>query len=207
MNIFQIQEDYLKLMQEIEDNDGVLDESMEERLYINENELQDKLKAYHHIIKMKNAEIGMIDEEVARLNTIKVVKENLIARLKKTVQTALLIYGSTGKTGNKQLKYDTLSIYNVYHKPVIIEKEEDFKDNNFINFSLNEKLTKEESALLVETLLKKRLGITQLSPDLIANGVAVSKAIDRVKLKKALSNGEEVDGAHLDEDANYIVIK
>jgi len=207
MNLNQIQQDYLLLMQEIEDNDGVLDESMEERLYINQNELEDKLKAYGYVIRLKNNEIKFIDDEIARLSTFKVIKNNLIERLKKSIQGALLLYGTDGKSGNKQLKYDTLNIYNVYHKPTIIEDEENFNNMEFINFTLNEKLTKEESALLVETLLKKRLGITELSPDLIANGVSVSKAIDKTKIGKALKNGQEVDGAHLDEEANYIVIK
>lgn len=121
-NLYEINANYLRLMDEIEDNGGDLTPEHEERLKINEQERDSKLKAYYSIIKNKEAEVVMYTEEKNRLNTRQKTVKNLIERLKKSVAFAVETWGVPTKSGiSKQIKLDTLTITNKETETVEID--------------------------------------------------------------------------------------
>jgi hypothetical protein len=154
MNLFDISSEYLNIIAEIEDAEGVLTEELENRLKINEHEAEKKIKAYHHIITMAKADIAVITDEQDRLSKLKVIKNNLIERLKKYLLEATLLFGYEGKTGNKKLDYDTLKLYTQESESTEVD-ESVYIPNKF---KLGEVLTRDEINSII--LLLKRDVIT-----------------------------------------------
>jgi hypothetical protein len=188
-NIFNIAEEYLSLCNEIEEAEGELTPELNERLTINQEELERKIKAYFHIIQTKDSESKLIDDEISRLLELKKSKENVIEKLNERMLFAVNIFGETGKSGNKTLKYDTCSFWTVKHKPLVIEDEETFTNPNFTRYQINEKLTLEDRNKLVEEGY-----ITKDTP----------KVILKTELKNAIKEGQKIEGAYIDEKACYL---
>lgn len=67
-SLFDIQDEYFRLMSEIEENEGVLDEATEESLKINREELEDKLRAYKNIIAINKSNETVLKDEIERLS-------------------------------------------------------------------------------------------------------------------------------------------
>ena len=110
-SIFDISEEYLKIIQELEESGGEITRELEERLNITREQLESKLKAYYAIIKQNEALIEVSKDEKNRLNDRQKAKENLISRLKKIVVYTVEQFGEIQpKAKNKSLKFDTLSV-------------------------------------------------------------------------------------------------
>jgi hypothetical protein len=91
--LYNIKEDYIDLMNDIEASEGVLSEEQESALEINKNELQSKSIAYLEVIKSSEAFIPTIDEEIKRLQALKKRNVNLIDRLKGSLLSAVTLFG------------------------------------------------------------------------------------------------------------------
>jgi hypothetical protein len=91
--LYNIKEDYIDLMNDIEASEGVLSEEQESALEINKNELQSKSIAYLEVIKSSEAFIPTIDEEIERLQALKKRNVNLIDRLKGSLLSAVTLFG------------------------------------------------------------------------------------------------------------------
>lgn len=187
-NIFNIQEDYLKLMAEIETNDGVLDKEQEYKLKVNEEELEAKLKAYANIIKLKQGDIQLCKDEIDRLTTIKKSRESLIERLKDVIKQAVNLYGIEGKTGNRRLDFDTIKFYTTVRDSLIIP--EDFNNTDYIDdlttVQIPSNYNKQFTDELVE-LLDKYSGIIYKT----------DVKIDKDTIKSTIESGEEVEGCSI----------
>ena len=110
-SIFDINEEYLKIIQELEESGGEITPELEERLNITREQLESKLKAYYAIIKQNEALIDLSKDEKNRLNDRQKAKENLIDRLKKIVAYTVEQFGEVKpKAKNKSLSFDTLSV-------------------------------------------------------------------------------------------------
>ena len=110
-SIFDINEEYLKIIQELEESGGEITPELEERLNITREQLESKLKAYYAIIKQNEALIDLSKDEKNRLNDRQKAKENLIDRLKKVVAYTVEQFGEVKpKAKNKSLSFDTLSV-------------------------------------------------------------------------------------------------
>jgi hypothetical protein len=92
-SLYQIEQEYLSIAQNIEDADGVLDEQMEQALIINQEELQTKAVKYALVIRQMDAEAAMLKAEIARMNALKKAKENAVARLKEAIAGAMQRHG------------------------------------------------------------------------------------------------------------------
>lgn len=136
MNLFNIEKEYLELIDNIELNDGVIEEDEAKQLEILEQELDKKLHAYYYIIKQKQGEVQLLKDEIQRFNKLIESKENTITRLREAVLNATLLFGADGKSGNKQIKYHDLNIYTVNKKGVTINENE-FKDERFNKYTIN----------------------------------------------------------------------
>lgn len=198
-NLFNIADEYLQIVQELEENGGEVNEEILDRLNINRNELHEKLNAYKFVITQIEGDIKTIKELIETLNSKIKTKENVISSLKERILFAVDLYGETDKKNpekkNKKVKTDLFSFYTVYHQPVqiLVNNPKDFKDERFKQYVLNYKFTKEEINKIKEMLALEE------------NSIVVN--IDKVALKKALSNGEHISDAIIDEEGHYVGIR
>lgn len=114
-SIFEISEDYLKTIQELEtymvDNDtDEVPAHLDEALALNKDELDSKLKNYYFYIKDLEGDIQKIKDHVAQMNAKRKGLEKQIARLKSYVHTGLYLYGETNKSGNHTYKTDLFKV-------------------------------------------------------------------------------------------------
>lgn len=114
-SIFEISEDYLKTINELEaymvDNDtDEVPAHLDEALALNKDELDSKLKNYYFYIKEIEGKIQTIKDHVAQMNAKKKSYDKQIARLKSYVHTGLSLYGETNKSGNSTYKTDLFKV-------------------------------------------------------------------------------------------------
>ena len=118
-NLFNIESDYLKLMDQIQEADGEITEELAEQLKINEAQLQGKSIAYLSVIKSVEAFNMQIDDEIKRLQQMKKTRTNLIGRLKDRLLEAVNLFGEftsgTHKFGTR--KSSTIEVENVNALP------------------------------------------------------------------------------------------
>lgn len=92
MNIYQIQNEYLLLINQIIDNGGEVTPQQELNLQITRDQLQDKGTNYAFVIKKLDAECDIIDAEIKRLTELKKVRQNACERLKANISNAMQIF-------------------------------------------------------------------------------------------------------------------
>ena len=114
-SIFEISEDYLNTIQELEnwmienDTDEV-PQHLDDALAINKDQLDTKLKNYYFYIKDIEGQIQTIKDHVAQMNNKKKALEKQVQRLKSYVHTGLSLYGETNKSGNHTYKTDLFKV-------------------------------------------------------------------------------------------------
>ncbi|MDB5144213.1 MAG: hypothetical protein JWQ66_2926 [Mucilaginibacter sp.] len=89
-SIYNISSDYMRLMDEIESNEGELTEDTESRLAITIDELENKAVSYGYIIRQYDFEMEQIAVEIARLNKISKGKLRIQSDLKNRISEAML---------------------------------------------------------------------------------------------------------------------
>lgn len=94
-SIYNIQEDYLRLMDEIEQAEGELSEELENRLTINQAELETKSVSYGYVIRQFDAEVDQINKEIERLTKLSSAKQKAQQGLKDRIKDAMLAHGIT----------------------------------------------------------------------------------------------------------------
>ena len=92
-NLFIIEQEYLQLMDQIENAEGEITEEVNEQLKINESQLQGKSKAYLEIIKGFESRGLTIDDEIKRLQAIKKREGNIVKNLKSRLLEAVNLFG------------------------------------------------------------------------------------------------------------------
>lgn len=92
MNIYQIQNEYLLLINQIIENGGEITPQQELNLQITRDQLQDKGTNYAFVIKKLDAECDIIDAEIKRLSELKKVRQNACERLKNNISHAMQIF-------------------------------------------------------------------------------------------------------------------
>lgn len=92
MNIYQIQHEYLLLVNQIIENGGEVTPQQELNLQITREQLQDKGTNYAFVIKKLDAECDIIDAEIKRLTELKKVRQNACERLKNNISNAMQIF-------------------------------------------------------------------------------------------------------------------
>ena len=144
-SIFDIQTEYLELLRELEDNDGLFTEEMEKKYAINLGQLENKLKAYCAIMNQADAHVEAIKKEEARLAKMKVYHINLKDRLKKTVQNAVELYGdSNPKTDTKSIRYDTIYLYTRKGYVLEFEDEDRFDNSKYMGYNIKDRFDYEQ---------------------------------------------------------------
>ena len=91
--LYNIKEDYLQIVNELELSEGELTPEIETKLNINQAELQSKTIAYHSVILTKDAFNTQIDTEIKRLQLLKKRNNSVIERLKLSLLNAVELFG------------------------------------------------------------------------------------------------------------------
>lgn len=109
-NIYEIADDYISVIAEIEDNDGELTGDLEKRLQIAEDELEEKLRAYRSVIKQNESFVDYNKDEIKRLRDRNKSFDNTKERLCKYIIPALHMFGKQTASGNFSVKYPDFSV-------------------------------------------------------------------------------------------------
>jgi hypothetical protein len=89
LTIYQIEQSYNQLAEELMENGGELTPSLEEALAITEEQLQNKSVAYSFVIKQIDADVDIIDAEIKRLQALKKQREKASEYLKERIKHAM----------------------------------------------------------------------------------------------------------------------
>ena len=92
-NLYQIETEYMELMNTIQENFGEITPELEEALIINKSELNQKSVAYTEIIKSKESFNTRIDDEIKRLQQLKKQNNGLVLKLKESLLNAVNLFG------------------------------------------------------------------------------------------------------------------
>jgi hypothetical protein len=92
ISIYQIEQNYNKLAEQLIDNDGELTTELAEQLAITEEQLQNKSVAYSFVIKQMDADIDTIDAEIKRLQAAKKQREKASEYLKDRIKHAMELF-------------------------------------------------------------------------------------------------------------------
>jgi hypothetical protein len=125
-NIYQIQQDYLSITNELIENGGELSTEIETALAINKSELQQKAVAYIYVTKSLEADVSTIDDEIKRLQALKASRVKTIDKLKETVKQAMELYEI------EEIKTATLKIN--FRKSESVEVDENIISDDYCKF-------------------------------------------------------------------------
>lgn len=110
-NIFNIKQEYIDLIDQIETSEGEITEDVSTLLELNKEDFKEKMDAYAGLIKILEAEIELAKDRIKSYQSKIKAKENTIERLKKVMLDALETLGDTNKAGKKILKTDEWSYF------------------------------------------------------------------------------------------------
>ena len=92
--LYNINNDYLELISQVEEAEGVLTPELEQALTINKSELEVKSIAYIEIIKQRESLNERIDIEIKRLQALKKSNDTLVSKLKNNLLNAVNLFGN-----------------------------------------------------------------------------------------------------------------
>lgn len=108
-SLFSIKAELQDIILQLEEGEAT--DELVAKLGITEDNLKDKIADYLQVIKRYQCDVKECSDEVARVNQIKKTRDNTLRRLKDAVLEAVLMFGSTGKSGNKVIEGSTYKIY------------------------------------------------------------------------------------------------
>lgn len=108
-SLFSIKAELQDIILQLEEGEAT--DELVAKLGITEDNLKDKIADYLQVIKLYQCDVKECSDEVARVNRIKKTRDNTLRRLKDAVLEAVLMFGSTGKSGNKVIEGSTYKIY------------------------------------------------------------------------------------------------
>jgi hypothetical protein len=125
MNIYQIEQEYLVLSNDIIEAGGEITPELETALAINKEQLQNKGINYGFVIKSLENDISTIEEEIKRLNALKSSRTKTTELLKSTIKQAMQLYGI------EEIKTPTLKIN--FRKSESVEIDDTILNENYFN--------------------------------------------------------------------------
>lgn len=117
LNLFEIEKDYRVIANEVIDAEGELTPELEERLAINQQQLETKGRAYGYVIKERQYDNDIIEAEIARLIVFQKRNNRTIDKLKEALKNSMEVFGV------EEIKSPTLKICFLKSKAVIIDDE------------------------------------------------------------------------------------
>jgi hypothetical protein len=92
LNIYQIEQEYLNLANQLIESGGECSPELELQLTINQDQLEQKARGYGFVVKQMESDVSIIDAEIKRLGELKKARLRTIERLETTVSNAMQLY-------------------------------------------------------------------------------------------------------------------
>jgi hypothetical protein len=92
LNIYQIEQEYLSLANQLIESGGECSPELELQLTINQDQLEQKARGYGFVVKQLESEVLIIDAEIKRLGELRKARLKTIERLETTVSNAMQLY-------------------------------------------------------------------------------------------------------------------
>lgn len=167
-SLFSIKAELQDIILQLEEGEAT--EEIVAKLGITEDNLKDKIGDYLQVIKRHQCDVKECSDEVARVNQIKKTRNNTLERLKDAVLEAVLMFGSTGKSGNKVIEGST---YKVYSCNTTVTKLDDVRIADIIRHFMDI-----VTEYLASTEIKESLSIEYLSRIISAHMKAEGSPIE-----------------------------
>lgn len=167
-SLFSIKAELQDIILQLEEGEAT--EEIVAKLGITEDNLKDKIEDYLQVIKRYQCDVKECSDEVARVNQIKKTRNNTLERLKEAVLEAVIMFGSTGKSGNKVIEGST---YKVYSRNTTVTKLDDARIADIIRHFMDI-----VTEYLASTEIKESLSIGYLSRIISAHMKAESSPIE-----------------------------
>lgn len=148
MTLFKIEQQYLSILEELNETEGEITPEIAEKLLINEAELKDKAVNYALYIKKLKADEKVISEEVSRLQEFKVRNSKKIDSLELAIVKAMEMFGVD------KIETPTLKLSLRKSESINILDESKLSDNFFTT-----KITKTVSKTALKDALKSGVEI------------------------------------------------
>jgi hypothetical protein len=146
--LYQIEQEYLNIVQSIIDAGGEITEEQETALSISKEQLQNKGVCYGFIVKELEGNIDLIDLEIKRLQALKKPLVNSIDRLKNNLSQAMQMFEVT------ELKTPLLKIN--FRKSESIEVTDiDLLDADFVKTTI----TKAADKIAIKEAIKAEIPV------------------------------------------------
>jgi hypothetical protein len=147
--LYQIEQEYLNIVQSIIDAGGEITEEQETALSISKEQLQNKGVCYGFIVKELEGNIDLIDLEIKRLQALKKPLVNSIDRLKNNLSQAMQMFEVT------ELKTPLLKIN--FRKSESIEVTDiDLLDADFVKTTI----TKAADKIAIKEAIKAEIPVS-----------------------------------------------
>lgn len=108
-NLFEISSELQDIILQLEEGEAT--DELIEKLRISEDHLKEKLDSYVKVIRRYSNDVNECKAEKDRVNQIQKTRNNTVERLKNLVLDAVLMFGTTGKSGNKVIEAPTYKLF------------------------------------------------------------------------------------------------
>lgn len=196
-NLFNIESEFLRIFEELEDNGGELTPELEEALNVTQENFINKIKSYVNVIKSYKTDIDAVKCENNRLKEYKTVKTNTLDRLTERVIDAVEKFGDVNKNGVNFVDYSTGKISVRKTKGITIDEDKFSKISHALAFlfTVRDNISKEE---IIQYLNDNGLNITENDLGYIVYSVQKEYNIydlidDFTKIKQINSNFSPTD--------------
>ena len=122
-NLFDIEQSFLNIFEELEENGGELTPELEDALNITQENFINKIKSYVNVIKSYKNDLDAVKCESNRLKDYKTTKNNTLERLNNRVIEAVEKFGDTNKNGVNFVDYSTGKVSIRKTKSINIDEE------------------------------------------------------------------------------------
>jgi len=151
MNLFNIKSEYINIAAQLAD--GELTPELEEALLINEQNFTEKAINYGYVIKTFESETDILENEIKRLNALKIARSKAIDKLKITISNAMQLYeilevkAPTFKMNFR--KSESVEVSDLLDQTYIVEKISYQPDKIAIKNAIKEGKTVNGAALII----------------------------------------------------------
>jgi len=153
-SLYHIQQTYLQLMQDLQDNEGILEDGQEELLTVTKENFNEIAENLIMSIKTLEAQVDFANKEIERINKYKATQQSIIDRFEKVLLTNLQIFGEKdSKKDIYRLEVGTFKLSTRQSKQVIIDEER--IDNEWKTVKITDRLTIEDVAKIGDVLGRK----------------------------------------------------
>ncbi|WP_212005774.1 siphovirus Gp157 family protein [Chitinophaga sp. HK235] len=183
-SLFNIRQDHLSLLTEIEDADGLLTPELEERLRLTEDGFKEKAISYGFVIRKAEAESDTIAAEIKRLQQLKQQSDRKGELFRKMLDEGMQQFGMDKVDG------DLLKI--VYRRSKSLSLVDGFEDSILKYFKISYEMRPDLEAEAKES------GIM----DLTFNCFDIKITPNKTRISDMLKGGIEIPGASIQEKSN-----